>query len=238
MTPKERPVIMTAESVRAILAGTKTQTRRVAKARDPIEMIGPRGTQDDPASWGYFFDGPAQHGWMVLERGRNEDFDGGRVSIPCPYGDIGDRVWIREGFALAPLCLEPNPEDQDDWSVVYRAHWDGSLWRSSLDDDANDVKPPWRSPLYMPRWASRIALEITEVRVERLQAINEDDARSEGVERDTEPCDHTRILCEEIGCLGPTYRSMYAERWDAINGKRAAWSSNPFVWAISFRRIP
>jgi hypothetical protein len=89
----------------------------------------------------------------------------------------------------------------------------------------------------MPRWASRITLEVTEVRVQRLQEISEKDAKAEGVPRDTEPCDHIRHACADIGCMGPTYRSSFCELWGQINGERAPWASNPWVWAITFKVI-
>lgn len=87
----------------------------------------------------------------------------------------------------------------------------------------------------MPRWASRITLEITDVRVERLSSISEEDALAEGVCAD--PCDHVRQSCEEIGCCGPTTRGAYRALWESINGK-GSWDANPWVWAISFRVLP
>lgn len=237
----ERPIIFTAESVRAILAGAKTQTRRVVRARHPLEFIGGQGQRDDPSCWGYFFDGPAQHGWMVLGRGLNEDFDGGSVSIQCPYGEPGDRLWVREAYALAATCSDPDPDDQDDWHPVYRADGDERQWLTSLDEDAAEVKPPWRSPIFMPRWASRITLKVEEVRVQRLQNISEDDARADGVEPYVSISPWQRIPGPGFGdCrLGDQpHRLPFSDRWDQINGRRAPWSANPWVWAVTFGMAP
>lgn len=77
-------------------------------------------------------------------------------------------------------------------------------------------------------------LEVIGVYVERLQEISERDAEAEGVRRDDEPCDHTRRSCEEIGCLGPTFRAGYCELWESINGK-GSWNANPWVWVVEFR---
>ena len=90
----------------------------------------------------------------------------------------------------------------------------------------------------MPRWASRLTVEITAVRVERLQAITEDDARAEGAKLDASPCDHPRHSCADVGCLGQTHRAGFCEGWDELNLKRGyGWLTNPWVWVIEFRPI-
>lgn len=213
----ERPILFKDEMVRAILAGRKTQTRRLVRVpadAGPVH-IDPGGTVFGP--------GP----YLKFERTAN---DGGPTMHPrirCPYGYSGDRLWVKEAFTHIT---------GNGIRVHYRA--DGEPL--GHDGKALPTKPGlrrWSSPLFMPRKLSRVSLEIVEVRVQCVQGVTEDDARAEGVDRDTAPCDHTRHSCEEIGCLGPTYRSTFCELWDKINGKRASWASNPLVWAITFKRI-
>ena len=119
----------------------------------------------------------------------------------CPYGIEMDRLWVRETFA-APWGRS---------GVFYRA------------DDKKEYDGNWRPSIFMPRWASRITLEITEVRVERLQDISEEDAESEGT---------------KYPAGGPTscYRMGYSWLWESINGK-GSWDENPWVWCITFKRI-
>lgn len=226
---KERPIIFSGPMVRAILDGRKTQTRRpvdMSNPRRPIGFLGGEGEEDDPGEWGYFFDGPDHNGYAVLARGLEERHNHGRISIRCPYGEVGDRLWVRETWQTTTT-----PDDRDVTKLVYAADWDGK--RPGFCEE----EWSWRPPLFMPRWASRILLEIAEVRIQRLQDISEEDARAEGVKRDDAPCDHKRASCEEIGCLGPTHRSTFCELWDSLNAKRAPWVENPWVWAITFKRV-
>lgn len=95
----ERPIIFSGPMVRAILEGRKTQTRRVVAQRHPISLIGGRDERDDPSAWGYFFDVPGHHGYMVLGRGHDERENHGKISIPSQYGEAGDRLWVRETHA-------------------------------------------------------------------------------------------------------------------------------------------
>lgn len=118
----------------------------------------------------------------------------------CPCGVSGDCLWVRETW-----CSDPEPSQPE--RVCYRA----------TAGDESFIR--WKPAIHMPRWASRITLEIAEVRVQRLQDISEEDARAEGVEN---------VYCA---------RDCFADLWDSINGKRAPWSSNPWVWAISFRKV-
>lgn len=203
---KERPILFSSAMVRAILAGRKTQTRRSVATRRVLQFIGGRGEETDPDKWGWFFDGPDHHGYMVLGRGHNERRDHGMVSIPCPHGEPGDRLWVRETWRSSL---------SDERTIHYAA---------SLSDYDRKEKGPWRPSIFMPRWASRITLEITEVRVQRLQEISEDDAWSEGV--------------DEIKVKIPTARDAFRLLWNDINIARAPWAFNPWIWAISFRRLP
>lgn len=137
-----------------------------------------------------------------------------------PY-QVGDRLWVRETWQIIDGC--DGPED----NPVYRA--DGEL--SYTDDEPFR----WRPSIFMPRWASRIALEITAVRVERLQEITEEDARAEGI------IDGGCLNCgehEPCGCNNPQpdARDSFVWLWDSINGKTCPWSSNPWVWVISFKK--
>lgn len=235
---KERPIIFSGPMVRAILDGRKTQTRRpvdMTNPHRPISFLGGEGEEDDPEQWGYFFDGPDHNGYMVLARGLDERRNHGSISIRCPYGDVGDRLWVRETWCLAHPDYHTEQEGEKLGRTIQDGRW--CHYAATDDVDDNDGKSPWRPPLFMPRWASRILLEIAEVRIQRLQDISEEDARAEGVKRDDAPCDHKRASCEEIGCLGPTHRSTFCELWDSLNAKRAPWVENPWVWAITFKRV-
>lgn len=168
---KERPIILSGPMVRAILAGAKTQTRRVVK----------------PQAMGQW--GPV---------------------VPCPYGRPGDRLWVREA-----------------WRPVHGGYSDlGARYRADFERD----QTVWRPSIHMPRWASRITLEVTGVRVERLQDISEADAQAEGsfewaAEQDTP----VRDLDEA--------RLVYLQLWQSINGP-ASWDADPWVWVVEFRRLP
>ena len=208
---KERPILFSGPMVRAILDGRKTQTRRLCKVPAGYTM----GERDDGSPWPYYVADISDD-----ERG---------AWLPCPHGAPGDRLWVRETFALAPLRTEPDPDDHDDWYPIYRADGDERPWLSSLDDDASEVKPPWKPSIFMPRWASRILLAITEVRVQRLQELTEADAEAEGVS--------PAPFCKSGRPSGMEHVEAFEDLWDEINGDRATWASNPWVFAISFRRV-
>ena len=204
---KERGLICTGESVRAILDDRKTMMRRVVKLPRPMEKPHLYFNVSDE--------------WTVYDDATTPKSDW--HSIACPYGKPGDRLFVRETWL------------QWDWEDLGTEPQSADTLRFRADGDIPAVK--WRPSIFMPRWASRITLEITNVRVERLQDISEEDAKAEGVPIDDSPCDHARQRCEDIGCLGPGYRSSFCDRWEDINGKKYPWSSNPWVWCISFRRI-
>lgn len=175
---KERGIIFTGESVRAILAGRKIQTRRVIK--------------DD---W-----------WRCLDP--DDEEDRAKAVAQCQYGALGDRLWVKEVWAVPGTARRSDDPVHAGMNVVYRAK-----------------AYSWRSPIHMPRWASRITLEVTEVRVQRLQDISEEDAQAEGF-----PIPGQLMTRLSVG--------YFRHAWDAINGKRAPWASNPWVFAVTFRRLP
>ena len=180
---RERPILFSGPLVRAILAGRKTQTRRIVKTGPGITAV------DD-------LDGERWPGYMDECREWKR--------LPCPYGVPGDRLWVRETF-------DAPPGSTNRAEVVYRA-----------DYERDEHQHTWWPSIYMPRWASRITLEITGVRVERVQEISEADAFDEGVSLSA-PDEQT-------------YRWQFAVLWNAINGKDS-WESNPWVWVIEFRRV-
>lgn len=189
---KERPILMNAAMVRATLAGRKTQTRRIAK-----------GTTGACEIWA----GEKDNLWSVHRFG-----DPCNSMIKCPFGAPGDRLYVRETFAADGLI-------HGDWtSFLYRADH-GELSPRAVDADFVDK---WRPSIHMPRWASRITLEIIGVRVERLQDISEEDAIAEGMQM--------------VGPAAITDRGSFALLWESIYGK-GSWAANPFVWAVSFKRL-
>lgn len=200
---KERPILFSAPMVRALLAGTKTQTRRAAKLTAGAHVKEPGGHRR----------------WHPADP---------EATLACPYGQPGDLLWVRETWHDASSSLHS--------CALYRAdgidlHWD-----------------KWTPSIHMPRWASRITLEITRVRIERLQGISEADAKAEGIERATDfpgwyrhPLRGDSPGLADAGKAGkcPTAfpRLAFQALWESINGP-ASWDANPWVWAIEFRRLP
>lgn len=226
---KERGIIFTAESVRAILAGTKSQTRRIVQPMpgEQREWLTPDLIAACPRM--------SLVGVPGVGFGAQMDHPGGGPLgwVKCPYGGPGSSLWVRETFAtmchVADPCCSCDDEDKArNHYVEYRADLapgctdrPGGWPRSPVDDEA----PRWKGPRFMPRAASRIALELTDVRVERVQDISEADAKAEGVD-------------DRLGYGLHPYRDAYAKLWDQINdsdGKR--WSDSPWVWVLEFRRV-
>jgi len=199
---RERSIIFSGPMVRAILAGRKTQTRRVLKPQ-PAGLVN----------------------GMPYYEGRDA------AKLPtCPYGKAGDKLWVREACYITKACEDGAP--LCDPVVIYRA--DG------CEDQPNGYVS--RPSIHMPRWASRITLEVVSVRVERLQDISEANAEAEGVSRCCPfgVCNGGGFIGgdENCRCADITPTQVFAHRWDSINGKRGySWDSNPWVWAIEFRRV-
>lgn len=222
---KERPILFSGAMVRALLDGSKTQTRRAVKLQ----------VQHDDSWVG---------GWKIVHKRVTQallTFNqlGGKPlgsdAAICPYGQPGDRLWVRETW------LE-DPEDDGTWAYtqyvgckgsplsdiprkfqkpehcIYREGWDGSDLR-------------WRPSIHMPRWASRILLEIVSVRVERLQDISEKDARAEGVTIEQR---HMAGYC--TGQFLPPSIRAYRDLWESISGD-GSWDANTWVWVVEFKRV-
>jgi hypothetical protein len=201
---RERPILFSALMVRAILEGRKTVTRRVVKPQ-PEHGIAPC----------HYVAG----GWAETDGNTPEGCRCNNGERRCPYGRVGDRLWVRETWArsrnnwlyAADAVVSEGPQgNTDDWD------WDASI--------ANR----WRPSIHMPRAASRITLEITGVRVERVQEIENQDAKAEGF---VDPsCTRENMSLA---------RDAFLKLWDTINGNRpgCSWSDNPWVWCIEFKRI-
>tara|TARA_B100001105_G_C22361516_1_gene430568 strand:+ start:719 stop:1372 length:654 start_codon:yes stop_codon:yes gene_type:complete len=206
----EKPILFNGDMIRAILEGRKTQTRRIAK--------------------NVVFDSKFRSKWKAVHKHTEVAIDTPPAMLGdvCPYGQLGDRLWVREAHAFVPMpayrCStgiyqQINPSD-DYEACVYRENFDRA--RSF----------PWRPSIHMPRWASRITLEITDVRVERLQDISAEDARAEGCEKPVLPPEVRGVAGDFVA----DERTSFAILWNRING-RGAWSANPWVWVIEFKRI-
>ena len=231
----ERPILFSAPMVRAILAGTKTQTRRIIKCPAHYQIE----EKDDGKPWPWMYDS---------ERDRDH-------FMPCPYGEPGTRLWVREAFMHEPAdyCWEASVSIPcRPASTVYRA-------------DFPDSKPGegWKPSIHMPRNLSRITLEIVDVRVERLQDISEADAIAEGCvarpfpgpwwqgyrRREDGELMHQQVVGDDppawmiephkmkhAAHLDRSARDDFRSVWMQINGAES-WEANPWVWCVSFRRV-
>jgi hypothetical protein len=235
---KDRPIIFSGEMVRAILSGRKSVTRRVVKLPDPAKHGTPHAIC--PAR---------ESGWIAWygEPKDMRDFTSAmyETGFPCPYGVPGDRLWVREAWRCFGGAEYEYLHDP--------AH---ARYRENAGLTAA-VSRRWKSPILMPRWASRLTLEITDVRVERLQDLTHGDVwaelgREPGEHMPAKPHDWDRMSeAQRAAKVRAEARTTYAAQcadadnlfadfargWDSINGKRAPWDSNPWVWALTFRRV-
>jgi len=203
---KERPILFSAPMVRALLAGTKTQTRRVVK---PQPVYG--DVQGLFQCWQF----PHKRGHLLYPNAKDQ------VIALCPYGQPGDRLWVRETFA----AWWDTATGKRTHVMGYRADINDPDWDGFGADDPWWLDAKWEPSIHMPRNFSRITLEITGVRVERLQDISEEDAKAEGVERHAPAC-----------VVGRPYRVPYSVLWESINGP-GSWDANPWVWVVEFKRV-
>lgn len=227
---KSRPILFSGPMVRALLAGTKTQTRRVVKCKHLDFVAGCEADRNDPCNYGYERD----DGWVKLKASSAPRDD--EIQVPCPYGQPGDQLWVRETIRL---------EDRI------------GLWARSLY--VADGRPtvadawPWKNnvlpSIHCPKGLSRIALEIINVRAERLNDISEEDAKEEGLSAITKDGSLFKYGIPDRDGLPGTDddgwpwqqwecdpRNAYRALWESINGP-GSWNVNPFVWVIEFKQV-
>jgi hypothetical protein len=216
ITIKERPILFSAPMVNAILEGRKTQTRRIVK---------PQPHQNGDFLW-----------WKT---GKKEETASSPVGVPgsfidrCQYGNRGDHLWVRETWALTGRMANAKLSDFLDSEFVLKQH----LIHRANADGYDETVQGWRPSIFMPRWASRISLEITGVRVERLQDISKRDAAAEGLYQ--LPASGRYVINkgeQYFGCANSDPRVVYADLWERINGEDS-WDQNPWVWVLEFKRV-
>jgi len=252
---KHRPILFNGEMVLAILDGRKSQTRRIIKPQpegsNPIVVFA--RTEQTATHWRSLVNGNCEETARIYQ---------------CPYGQPGDRLWVRESWRIGAW-------DEDDGTIAIdycdgpRREWlpipddDGEkfnrYWISCCDELARKRIDPgtdgryhwepgqsplrWRPSIHMPRWASRITLEIVSVRVERLQDISETDAMAEGIDMES---DHASLCIniEDRICgpgdsdlfKGSAILTVWRKLWRDINGWES-WDANPWVWVIEFQKV-
>lgn len=210
---KERPILFNGEMVRAVLAGRKTQTRRVCKQ------------QPHPWARHYFERGCSPLDWApaICDDDTWDLFSGAAESQEphfgrCPYGKPGERLWVREAFQLPATKDELSPSECEGCSVVFVA--------------AGTSAQGWgrqRPSIHMPRWASRVLLRVTDVRVQRIQDITASNVRAEGI--GDASIAHWEQWLHHDDAPGHAFSIL----WDKINAKRGhSWEKNPWVWAVTF----
>lgn len=204
---KERPILFSGPMVRALLAGTKTQTRRV----NGLDVI---NAEPDRYEFIGITSGPGVPHFAFHDKKTSA-----QVLVKCPYGQPGDRLWVRETWRHRAIGEGASDAGQRT-DYVYRA-----------TENVDGLAERWKPSIHMPRAASRITLEIVSVRVERLQDISEVDALAEGA-----PPSHPSIdrISREFG-YADFPRSWYAQLWEQINGP-GSWDANPWVWVVEFRK--
>lgn len=238
---KETPILFTPANVRLLLSGAKTQTRRVIEPQPQPD--GGRGLSPVLP----YHTSLGKWTWVLAATGHGD----GTSGKWCPYGIVGDHLWVKEAWRLG------KPHDKRKGSEVWEhlteigkgvtVLYEAGGWKSVAPFERAHPKykddepmPEWagrkRSAMFMPRWASRIILEITDVRVERVQSISHEDAIAEG--------------CKGYGWVsgspyisgphtedGKLPQEEYKELWDSINSDKHPWKSNPFVWCLSFKLV-
>lgn len=229
---KTRPILMSAPMVRALLDGRKGQTRRLIKPQPVLDKVPWRGTT------------PEDTGWVLNKDGKSWRYDGmrdgKRIShcgpYVCPYGQPGDLLWVRESIVQSVSShLGADGEYHSEWGLGAKYVADGA--KPGRDDYGNTFAS--RPSIHMPRWASRLTLELTGVRVERLQDISEAVAIAEGIDLiftwKGYPYGWRNYLREGDGTGSfADPRDSYASLIDSING-RGSWDANPWVWVLTFR---
>jgi len=215
---KELPILFKSEMVRAILAGRKTQTRRILKYSQPVGRNGywPSTAGGEPK--------------LIVDGNRSN-----HRPLRCPYGKVGDHLWVKETWTPDHADFYPH------FPICYRADFGPEYDRENgkvFSSEQNAWFPfKWRPSIFMPRRVCRITLEITGVRVERLSDITNKDALAEGAGTLPNPCgyaDTSHFACCKDYPHQP--KDKFRDLWVKINGKDS-WAANPWVWVIEFKRL-
>ena len=231
---KYHPIQFSDEIVRAIIEGRKTQTRRVVKW--PIYSVRHHGTRR------VFTCDMADKVNACLERMAAGENVHPHDTVVTKYGLPGDRLWVREAWNVCPedQCIPGEYTQVSHWNRSQRIVYRATVPSSTHPDHPEWGEQRWRSSMLMPRWASRIELEVVSARVERLQDISEEDALAEGV-----PCsawdEEDWVDSDGYPTCGDQRakraREEFVDLWESINGKKAPWASNQFVWRIEFKKV-
>ena len=205
---KDLPILFSGGMVRAILADRKVNTRRIVRLPPSYEAGEVGHAERCGDGWALHCDpGPS-------------------ILLSCPYGQPGDRLWVRETWRGLDGWRPENGH-----LIEYRADG-GKEWREAPEEvlSYQFKGEKWRPSIFLPRWASRLTLEVTSIGVERLQAITEEGAKAEGC--------GLRPSGQDVNAA-TTARSRFENLWTEINGKRegADWASNPWVWVVGFKRV-
>lgn len=202
---KERPILFSTPMVRAILEGRKSQTRRIMKPQPEYS--------EGMSKWVLY---PKQHPTVYADLINAYKY--------CPYGQVGDILWVRETWAYR----RPIDAEQDWCSYYYYA------------TDYDEYVDRWKPSIFMPKEASRLKLKVTNIRVERIQGISYEDAVLEGIESSNEFQSNEGYLHQYKDYIVDDFAldavDSYHTLWESINGKYS-WQSNPWVWVIEFERI-
>lgn len=219
---KEYPILFKGPLVTAVLDGSKIQTRRLIKPQPETWLTSGR------QPWNFM---GRTWGWQFSNGTRACSSEN---TLNCPYGSKGDQLWVRETWARIEVADDvTETQYRADSGDKYPGGW-------PADEGADELCPKWKPSIHMRREYSRIQLEVTEVRVERLQDITEEDAQAEGLIPIPITVDCGPMTESTGGACGGGYitaRESFATYWDAINSHRAPWASNPWVWVISFKRL-
>lgn len=216
---KERPILFSGPMVRAILEGRKTQTRRIVKPQ-------PESMHHDEV------------GYELSMPNCRPLYPDSFCKAYCKFGRVGERLWVRESHAI---YRDAFAREKGDEVILYRADA-SAYWNMTPHNhmeaefnplrDTSDYEPKWTPSIHMPRWASRITLEITAVRVQRLNDLTNADAVAEGMAKSHPSIDK---VSQSLG-YEDFSRSMFAQLWDSLYFD-CPWESNPWVWVIDFQPL-
>jgi len=225
-THSEKPILYNTAMVKAVLSGRKTQTRRVIKPQPYKHKYG---------SIGMFV-------WRWLYKKKYEFQDQQNWINACPYGQVGDRLWVRERFCIGEIVAGDSlPEEEDPIYIEQLADSKCAIpYEYAISNDIGIENVKWKPSIFMRREYSRTNLEITNIRVERVQDITPEDALAEGINMESEHA----LMCIDIADSSynnslpnnSPEKAVFIKLWDSINQKRGyGWDVNPWVWVVEFK---